>query len=104
MSAWSDSKMPRSSSTSTRRTHSPLCALRLEVLEPELVGAALVVVALDLLVRAQLDAADLSGDRFRQRRELEPAHAVVWRQARVAVFEDAARRIGGRFGAGDERD
>src|SRR5262245_27521947 len=39
-------------------------------------------------LRAQFDAADLSGDRLRQLCELQPADALVWREVRAQERED----------------
>ena len=55
------------------------------------------------LLRAQLDAADLARDRLRQRRELEPAHALVRRQVLPGVAHDGKRRLARRLLAGGER-
>jgi hypothetical protein len=58
----------------------------------------------ELLALAELDAADLAGDRLRQLGELEPADALVRREVDACVGEDRPRGLGVGGVSGGEGD
>src|SRR5271170_1681206 len=71
-----------------------------EVLLAEFGGFAGAGGGADLLFAAQLDAADLAGNGFREVAEFEPAHALERGEAVADVPEDRQRSgaVGGRAG------
>src|SRR5262249_3117248 len=57
-----------------------------------------------LLLRTELDAADLPGDRLRELRELDPADTLVWSELLASVAKDREGRLRVWLVAGGEGD